>query len=232
MIIFSCKGEKGTDNLVSHNKTGDIKGIVQLIDLEGKNSATNSGVTITIDGDTLSAQTNNDGGWSIQGINEGTRYLKFTKPGFATIEEYLVNVTAENEQIIFCSMFQKPTYLIDSIYTDSSFSSTHLILKGKIKDSLCNYSRRVLFFFNSQPNVSSTYPNWKYVSTGWISKNSDTIFCVIGYSNLKINASFTSGTKVYTICYPDAFQTQRAYYSGAEFTSLGTSSNVISFIVP
>jgi len=72
------------DVIQAENRRGNIVGAIQLIDLDGKLVQDASGVTIAIDQNSVSTQSQANGRWSLDSIPFGTYDLSISKSGYGT----------------------------------------------------------------------------------------------------------------------------------------------------
>ena len=72
-------------DLIQAEKTrGNISGRILLYDGENIAATDNSGITVSIDNNTVTTQTGADGRWTLDSIPKGTYDISYSKPGYGT----------------------------------------------------------------------------------------------------------------------------------------------------
>ena len=91
LLLMTACGKNSPHNSVvvpdiiqAANKRGNITGMILLYDNEGVAVTDNSGVTVSIDNNNVSAKTDATGRWTLDSIPYGVYDLSFTKEGYAT----------------------------------------------------------------------------------------------------------------------------------------------------
>src|SRR5437764_14365972 len=84
-ILFSgCK----ETTVVSPAAPGNITGYVQLYDTLSQPLADQSGVTVSLPGTSISAQSDRSGKWTLQNVPPGTYTIFFSKDGYSSMKDF------------------------------------------------------------------------------------------------------------------------------------------------
>lgn len=223
MLSYSCTKEIDFTE-------GNITGNVNLFD-ETNNPLDESGMTITVQGTSISATTDANGTFDLPNVPFGTYTLVYSKSGYGTFKRH--NILHENT----------PTFMTGSNnlsqVSSTSISGASVNISGDT--AIVSFSttpaastineRYYRVFYSTDMNVSNT--NFEHSSDDRLATNSTPSTFKVLYSDL-ISMGYQSGETVFCKIYGDA------YYSN-EYTDNGvmvypnvnaTSSSVQTIVIP
>jgi hypothetical protein len=110
--LAGCKSSSTTPAAPA-TTSGALLGRVLLYSGAGSAIAVDTGVTVSVSGSSVTASTNDSGGWILPGIEAGSCTLTFTKSGFGTVMQFgdivSLNDTIQDSEIV---MSEAPADLI------------------------------------------------------------------------------------------------------------------------
>ena len=237
------------DIIQAANKRGNITGMILLYDNEGVAVTDNSGVTVSIDNNNVSAKTDATGRWTLDSIPYGVYDLSFTKEGYATGKLMGVDHKANNHATTVIT-HSRPLNQISALEItalqisnfDANPTLASLIQAGiaangvHIQPVFANPSGKnkpVRFFFSDNADVSSS--NYAVTEigrySGIINQTDNSNFTLSWF----VGKGFKAGQTIYVKAYGDGFA-QDDYedpISGSSvFPSLSAKSANASFVLP
>ena len=249
MLIAGCKGATGP---AGPSLTGNITGFVLLINSDSGVSypADRSGVTVSVQGTSLSTMTDSRGRWTLTGLSTGIYTIVATKPGYGMTEQQGVEFTGGNGTVLlgslsgngttieYLTLAQPPNFslMYDSLKTTDSSLNVWFSMSGP----QIGAENEFLIAIGKDSGVSASDPNKYIYSTdngafgsglnGFIQLNASDLY----YAGLR------SGMKAYLIAYPLEFYGFGNYYSSYfdiatgrfVYTSLGAPTKVIMVTIP
>ena len=107
-----------------------LSGRVQLYDGLGNALATDTGVMVSVNGSSATANTNDSGQWLLSGIAVGSYTLTFTKPGFGTVKQF-------GDSVILSDTIHVPTVAMSQAPADVISLQAFEILASKTINVPC-----------------------------------------------------------------------------------------------
>jgi hypothetical protein len=188
LLIAACtKEDKGLN--VS------ITGFVKLIDLDGSQVYDRHNVQVSIQGSTLSAQTDQNGKFLFTGLDAGKEYgFDFSKDSFGTVSTlgYKFIGDAKPGLISSITMYQIPQ--IELISATLSYSNNTIYINGTISET--NYFS-VRAYANDSSNVSDSHYDYSSYANYYAGTNFTTFFIGIPLDN----NYYPAGTLIYVGVY-------------------------------
>jgi hypothetical protein len=239
LIGSGCKGNAGDAGPAgpsgSASFTSYIWGDVFLRNEYGNTISDRRGVTIAVNGTTLSQTVDSTGRFFIDGIRGGVYTVVASRAGFGTVRP---NFEIFGNTYSSLTLDSLPSYTVSNLR--GAFTGTG---SGAVRTDTLDFNaavpatrtRRVIYFYGSSPNVSSNPANFL------TNQISNTISAGATRATISVprstftNAGFVSGQTVYVIGYGvsvglNAYRdplTQRDVYP-----ALTAASNVVSFQLP
>lgn len=212
--------------------SGNISGSVNLYD-EGVTQIDNAGMTVKLEGTSISVVTDDEGKFTLENVSFGTYTLVYEKSGYGTFKRFDVEHNVENTFIPDApSLGQRSTTVTTNLTVNSS--SSFPVILGATTNPEGNQAdtRYIRYFFSTTPNVSSD--NYENVL--------ETFPVNITPYNLNLSQAsldalgFASGTTVYVKCYGESFwgNNYNDPNLGREiFPNLNsTAATAVSFVMP
>jgi hypothetical protein len=226
----------------SPSLSGSMSGFVALYQSDGVQAPSSDGVTVSVQGTSLSTTTDSTGKWTIDGITTGGYTVLFTKTGYGMSEQQNVQFSAGTDFLGTTTMVQPPTFSvgINPLYSmaDSLGALEVFFSVGNLQTP---YGGIVLIAAGENSKVNAGDPTQYLYAL--IPPNGSPVY--LFKSNLYA-AGFKSGSTAYIVAYPlfeynaSGTGTFGSYYScylddatgRTVYTSLGVASNVIALTVP
>jgi hypothetical protein len=223
-----------------------MTGFVSLYQSDGSQSPDQSGVTISVQGTSLSTTTDSTGHWTINGLNQGSYTVIYTKPGYGMSEQQDVQFVGGGTDFLgTTTMAQAPTFSValdplQTIADSNGINVTYAPSKDTSGSDII-----VVIVVGSESDVSATDPT-KYLYANLSVSNGEENSVPIAKTTLR-GLGFMSGKTAYIVAYPlcDLIQSHNGYndeeyYSSyldvgtgrVAYTSVGAPSNVIALTVP
>ncbi|MHC1737977.1 MAG: carboxypeptidase-like regulatory domain-containing protein [Ignavibacteriaceae bacterium] len=214
--------------------TGDLMGTVQPKDENGQNIADKSGVTVSIEGTTLSATTDASGNYSIKKIEEGSRVVVFSKSGCGTYKKKIAITGNHTNQLGSISIYELPAFYVQNL--SATVISGAFELSGTLTNKNSSNQSIVIFAYTDN-SVSSDTSKYLFSSDTGVYSSQSTFAFSISFGTL-IGAGFKSGQMVYFVAYSsvqlsgsDTHYFINSYKEGFYF--LGTTpSNKVNVAIP
>jgi hypothetical protein len=231
-LIWSCSNdndEGGTTDPTS----GNISGTVNLYD-EGTSQVDNSGMTVRVDGLSISATTDENGRFTLVDVPFGTYSLSYEKTGYGTFKRFDVNHNLISTVIPDTPSLGEFSSTAITDLTSGTSNGGETIVIGATTDPVANNANRkyIQFFFSDNPNVSNT--NFNDVL--------EPLLVQITPYNLNLtqesfqSLGYQSGQTIYVKCYGTSFWGNRYFdpQLGRDvFPNLNSSAAAaVSFVVP
>ena len=228
LLCTSC-----TSDFLGLDSKGTITGFVVLYDADGVKQADFTGVTVSIDGQNISATTDSKGKFQLTGVKKGIYTISMSKTDYATRKVVSYQFIGTGDAFYGSTSLSKiPQYSVTGLtattYSGSSVSFSFSSFIG----TLGTY-KYVRYYISDAIQVSSDPQKYLYIS-GLYTISSVPTTLTASKSNLNA-VGLTSGQTAYAIFYADV--SNSVYYTDINtgkvfYTSLGTPSSVVSFIVP
>ncbi|WP_334055681.1 carboxypeptidase regulatory-like domain-containing protein [Polaribacter sp. P097] len=226
----SCGGSD--DSMTNPITSGNISGSVNLYD-ESVTQIDNNGMTVKVEGTSISTTTDIDGKFTLTDVPFGTYTLTYEKSGYGTFKRFDVDHNNGNTFIADApSLGQKSTTSVTNLSINSSSSFPVIITTTTNPVANQADTRYIRFFFSTDANVSS--------------ENFDSVLETYPINdtphNLNISQAsldalgFASGTTVYVKSYGESFwgnQYDDPNLGRQVFPNLNlNSAAAVSFVMP
>ena len=227
LILFSC-GDSNDNTIIT---TANISGSVILFD-EGITQVENTGMTISVEGSSISTSTNANGNYTLTNVPFGNTTLIFEKNGFGTFKKF--DIDHNNGDTFITenpSLGQKSSTTITNLTVSLNGNDVTIAATTNPAGSI-NNTRYIRYFFSLQSSVSNT--NYDSVL--------ETIQSQINPYNLNLSVSalsalgFSSGQTIYVRAYGESFWSNQYNDPNSSTTifpnlNLNTSA-AVSFVMP
>jgi hypothetical protein len=215
-----------------------MTGFVTLYQSNGNPEPSSNGVTVRVQGTSLSATTDSAGRWTINGVTSGGYTVTYTDTGYGMSEQQGVQFVGGTDFLGTITLAQPATFAVGISplsNTDDTNGSLELYLSGNIPVSYSGGS--VLIAAGLHSNVSASDPT-KYLYA-LIPAYFGPTYPVYLYASYLYAAGFKSGMTAYLVSFPlsgiegDSYSSYFDIATGRTvYTSLGAPSNVIALTVP
>lgn len=184
---------------------GNIVGFVNLIDERGNEVDDKSGINVSMEGISSSADTNEDGRFELTDVPVGTYNLLFDKPGYGVNKRFSYQFIGGNVPALLpaTTMYEQPKTEIKSL--DITFDNNMINILGKTTET-DRYSFEI--FINDSSDVSNL--NYDY-STGRYSVCCSPMTQFSGSIYLS-DTPYSAGKEVYLVIYFVNPHESMAYY--------------------
>lgn len=210
-LIMGCGDSPPLTNL-NPGLGGDLAGYAYFIGPNGLESANDSGITVSVEGDSQATVTQSTGLWFISGLSNGYYNLDFSKPGYGLIKILGQKFVSGSlgYTVASVTLYPIPTFsvarLSDSNSLDSATGQGSVDFYGTFSRGLPNISNNGLayIFFDTSAAVSSNPKNYlAYTFATNIVNPNDTItnFYVNVDTATFQNEQFKSGQTIYAVAY-------------------------------
>ena len=209
-IFTSCNKEQGPQGPAGPALSGAFVGFVTLYDQYGDVMANDSGVIVSVQGKNISATTNAQGRYLLPGLSTGVYNFTFSKSGYGSAQTVSQNYVGGDTQYLgtIKTMSQIPNFTITGISLSAVTAKNPLNNTIKISGTVNTTDvkdRKIIFFVNSQSNVSYLPANYTYTTTATVLADSANF--TLNIANLTLyQAGFASGTTIYVAGYASAYQ--------------------------
>ncbi len=238
LYIMGCKGDVGPTGPAGPSLTGNISGLVTLIDTNGIQPVNKSGVTITIEGTSYTATTDSTGKWQINNVSTGNYTIDISKNtyGMTKIQNYQFvggGTTYTGNQFLS----EVPNFTVSNLaYTTGSGRIT---VTGTLTYTSAQANgRNIIIFVGNSSGVSST-PALNLGTVAAYDSSQGTTFSVNITDETFSNLGLGQGSTAYLIAYassaPPANCTRYVDQATGRFnyTSLSSAaSNVLQVVTP
>jgi hypothetical protein len=188
LLVAACtKEDKGLNVSVT--------GFVRLIDQEGYQVYDRNNVKVSLQGSTISTQTDQNGKFLFTGLEAGKEYgFDFSKDSFGTVSfsGYKFIGDAKPGLISNVTLYQIPQ--IELISATLSYSNNYIEINGKISQT---NSFSIMAYANDSSNVSDSHYDYVSYSNYYQGTNFTTFFISIPVTN----NTYPAGTVVYVGVY-------------------------------
>jgi Carboxypeptidase regulatory-like domain len=223
--------------------SGTLSGFITLINENGQQPADRSGVSVTVDGSSLTATTDTAGMWAIPNLMTGIYSLTYTKTGYGMAKSQQVQfLGGGNRNIGDVNMCQPPSFVVDSLWTRMpKGGDSNSVYIGVQVSTNADGPYRIAFFFGNTPDVSWMPASYRTVSIEnvLLKQGLDTASIRLQPINLATDGfAFESGDTVYAAAYPATAGTNNSAYTDLTtgrtvYTDIDTASvKVIQIVVP
>jgi hypothetical protein len=236
--FYACKNE---DSPVVGSEA--VTGYAYLHDIEGIRNVDNSGITVSMVGDSISTTTTSNGRWTLSHLKTGIYTFAFSNPGYGTMKVFEKTLAGGYQSVDTISLYPIPAYNI----TLSSATATaeygidiRAYFSGELPSKPCFH-----LFFGKDSIVSSDPANYIFDLVQILPGQEELINFQLAFlvEILKSNG-FISRDTVYLAGYTDCFVT-KTYNSGGAISYFDpntnkkiypnlnpTKSNVLKFLIP
>ena len=231
LFLLGTSCSDSNDNDQPTPTSANITGSVNLFD-DGVTEIDNSNMTVSVEGSSISAITNDSGQFTLSNVPFGTITLVYEKNGYGTFKKFnIVHNGGDTFITETPSLGQTSTTRVTDLNVSQS-SNTVTVATSMIPEANISNTRYLRYFFSTQSNVSNE--NYEAVL--------ETLPAQINPYNLNIDDSsltalgFTSGQTIYVKCYGESFWSNQ--YDNPEsgttiFPNLNQNTvNAVSFNVP
>lgn len=225
ILIFLLGCDKNDENIFLK---GNIVGFVNLVNETGNEVEDKSGVNISIEGLTSSANTNEDGRFELSNVPAGTYNIIYNKTGYGSYKRFSFQFIGGNVPAMLyeTTLYEQPKIDIQSL--DISFDDNIINITGEI--TATNYFT-VQTFINDSANVSNEnydYASARYNYSGWE-------YTQFSQSIYLSETPYFLGDKVYLVIYFINPNEEYGYYDYEKeryvYTSYKKASSVINLIL-
>jgi hypothetical protein len=221
-IVVACKKDNSTEN-----PKETVTGYVFYYDINGSRSSDNSGIAVSIEGDTVSTTTNSSGRWTISNLETGTYTFAFSKPGYGTMKVFGKNLAGGYQSVDTMALYPIPQYTI-TIPVDSAPPAGGIYVYGIFHGTLPS-APGFHMFFGKDSNVSADQATYSYDYASSMTGAVESIpFEVVFPNELFTQHGFASGDTVYVVAYTD-YLIQLTYNSEGTAKYLDMNTNKIVY---
>lgn len=232
LFAYGCKGSDGAAGPTGPSLSGSLVGFAYLYDVNGIRATDNSGITVSIEGQTATATTNSAGKWVLPNLQTGIYTLVFSKAGYGTQKTIEFQFTGGGEEYVgIKSVCKLPNFFATGL--SATVSSLSISLNGTLSGAESIGFHTTHFFVAMNSNVSSNPANYLYSLT--LTTNSLSFSSSIAVPSLN-SVGITSGQTIYIVAYGETspsssyvdLATGRLVYPNVS----SLPSNVVSVVVP
>lgn len=220
---YSCNRYDNITEVTIPN--GAITGYIFPVDYMGRPVSDKSGITVGLEGTSISANSDKTGKWTLSNVPAGVYTIAFSKSDYSTNKIVAYQFVGNGTAFIPASYIpQEPPFKsgIDSVMLAQNDSDTLITLFYSISGAPQNYSRALSIFMYSQPDVSSVPSKYTAFTTGLMASGSTTGSLTIPLQSL-LDLGFERKKDLYFRCYANSRTTYR-------YTDIATGRLVISGI--
>jgi len=225
ILLFLLGCDKNEGNIILE---GNIVGFVNLVDEAGNEVEDKSGVNVTIEGLTSSANTNEDGRFELSNVPAGTYNIIYNKTGYGSYKRFSFQFIGGDIPAMTyeTTLYEQPKIEIQSL--DISFNDNIISITGKISET-SKYT--VQAFINDSSNVSNL--NYDYASYKYS-------FCCIPTTQFSQSiylseTPYHRGDEVYLVIYFINSNEEYGYYDYEKekyvYSSYKKASSVINLVL-
>jgi hypothetical protein len=243
-IIMFVSGCGNSNNAVEPTLKGSLTGFVRLYNSFDSLMASSSGVNVSIAGANLSATSDSNGQWIIDGVSAGTQTVLFNKQGYGMVEQQGIQFAGGGTDFLPIVYMVQPltvtvslnplTSVTDTDGLDIFFTYNYLQFQG-------DYGVVGMIALGKNSDVSAADPTENQYTQ--VIQNPTELNII--YKQDLYAAGFRSGETVYLSAnalylYGASGSDYGGYYSsylddatgGTVYTSLGPPSNVLTLKIP
>ena len=229
--LTSCSSDDDNPPTNLPATSANISGSVNLYD-EGTTQIDNSGMTVSVDGSSITATTNAAGEYTLQNVPFGNVTLIYEKTGYGTFKKF--NINHNNGDTFITenpSLGQMSTTTITDL--NASVNGGDVSVSATTDPAGSNGNTRYIrYFLSEDANVSDD--NYSFHSQTLISRINP--YQLILSQDELINAGFLTGQTVYIKVYGESFwgnEYNEPNSSTTVFPNLNSNSaTAVSFVVP
>lgn len=220
--------------------TGSLSGRVQLYSGTGNMIVIDTGVTVSVSGLNVTANTNDSGQWILSGLPIGSYTITFTKSGFGTVELFSDSVsTNDTTKVLTVVMSEPPT-------DDVAIQNFGIIAPASLEFT-CSMPppkssfRTVVFCFSTDSASLAANPNQAPWTLACAAEGNayDGTFSVSTDTTVNLD-SLAAGSRLFaTACIVGEgtnYQSFSSYYDPVAkrevYSALGPASNIVFVTVP
>lgn len=204
---------------------GAITGFIFPVDYMGRPVSDKSGITVSLEGTSISANSDKTGKWTLSNVPAGVYNISFSKSDYSTNKIVAYQFVGNGTAFIPTAYIpQEPPFKsnIDSLMMVNNDSDTLVTLFYSISGAAQNYSRALTIYMHNQPDVSSIPSKYSTFTTGFMASGSTTGSITIPLQSL-LDMGFERKKELYFRCYANSRTTYR-------YTDIATGRLVISGI--
>lgn len=236
IISFSalnCKGSDGPAGPSGPKLKGDITGLILLVNENGTQPADKSGVSVAIEGTSITTTTDASGSFVLAGLETGVYTITYSKSGYGLSKTVKYQFTGGGQVFLgTISLCQPPSFSVSSLSNTTGTSITTTL------SSSSTAVKSVVYFIGSNNSVSSNPQN--YLGSVWyvsVTFTNGTATLTFSSSTFR-GAGLASGSTAYVVAYGITDGTRSSGYTDVTtgryvYTNLSsTPSNVIAITAP
>jgi hypothetical protein len=221
-LSSSCKkgdtgpsGATGATGPAGPTLSGTLEGYVDLFDQYGDLVSNAVGVSVTIPGKT-GADSTNSGGMFTKSLTTGTYELDFAKSGYGSTKVVSLNFVGGGTQYIqnHVQLTQIPTFSLSGLTAAVGTSTVNPAVTVTITPGSTDTKvRKAICFFGNSASVSympGSYLNYQVIN---IPANVSSATANILASQTLYESGATSGSTLYLVAYPIAFNSSASAYA-------------------
>ncbi len=215
----------GCKTTTSPGTTGSFAGRVALIDSTQLVLSNFSGITVSIDGTSISTTTDSSGRWEINAVPEGLYSISATKSGFGTFHWYEQQMVGGRLDLTPAGIAQMPSFT--PVITKAYFDGLTLGYNVQAFGSIPYFAMYCDLDSNTQPSDAHLLTD--QYDDGYFTY--DALRSAGAYSGETI---YVSSSSVFNDDHPDgfAFSFFDPVHNETRFSSTGPKSNVIAVTMP
>jgi hypothetical protein len=226
ILILTTDACNRYDNITEvTTPNGAITGFIFPVDYMGRPVSDKSGITVSLEGTSISAKSDQTGKWTLSNVPAGVYTISFSKSDYSTNKVVAYQFVGNGTAFIPATYIpQEPPFKsnIDSVVFVNNDSDTLVTLSYSLSGAPQNYSRALTIYMHSQPDISSVPSKFTTFTTGFMSTNSTTGSLTIPLQSL-LDMGFERKKELYFRCYANSRTTYR-------YTDIATGRLVVSGI--
>lgn len=229
-LFSSC-----TDGFLGSDTKGSITGFVTLYDSEGNKLTDFSGVTVSLENQSIVSTTDQYGKFVLTGVKKGIYNIYFDKTGYGTRKLISYQFLGSGDAFLGSTYISKiPLYSVSAVTSTTSTTAGTVTLNFSFTGTTPTGTKNIKYFILDNSLVSNDPQKYQYV--GNTNLSSTAVSLVISKATFTLAGYTTSGQTVYMVLYSDSYNYNVSYVdvnTGKYFyTSVGIPSNVVSVTVP
>ncbi len=236
LVQFGCKGgdgPTGPQGPAGPVLTGNVIGRIVLTNEDGTSPSNKSGVSVTVEGSSISATTDSTGKYTLVGLTTGVYNISYAKSGYGSTKQPLfqfVGGGAANAGSIYLD--QIPGFGIST--ATAVQAAPNVTLSGTISNSAPYY--RYILILIGKVNPTNTDPSsYQFVYSAYVS-SSTTTFSTTLYQSYLTSAGFVSGDTLHITVYSYGSNFNSYYYDPSTqqyvFNAVGAVSKTVTVVMP
>ena len=157
IINFGCKGDTGPAGPVGPTLSGTLTGLVVLTDTNGVQPTNRSGISVSIDGTSLSTTTDSTGKWTFNSLSTGTYAITISKNNYGMTKRINFQFVGGGTTYVGQDFLSAvPSFNISNLsYTAGN---QFIDVKGNVNFTSAQTIGRNIFVFVGNSNLVSSSP--------------------------------------------------------------------------